>query len=107
MLYKFKSQVASDLIMLDAHGRQLLEIIGKAPGPQGIILAEQMPAALDALQRAVQHEEEAVKAAQDQARAEGQTLPEPQDVPLRQRVQPFKDLMQRSHAIGKDIVWGV
>ena len=51
--------------------------------------------------------EAALKVAQDKARAEGHTLPEPEGVQLRQRVQPFVDLLQRSHAIGQDIVWGV
>jgi len=107
MLYKFKSHVASDLIMLEPHGRLVLEIIGKDPSPQGIVLPEHMPAAMVALQHAVQREEAALKAAQEQARAEGLPVPEPEGVQLRQRVQPFLDLLQRSHAIGKDIVWGV
>ena len=46
MLYKFKSKNTGDVIMLEPHGRQVLEIIGKEAGPQGIILPEQMPAAL-------------------------------------------------------------
>ena len=49
MLYKFKSKNTGDVIMLEPHGRQVLEIIGKEAGPQGIILPEQMPAALLAL----------------------------------------------------------
>ena len=45
MLYKFKSQATADVIMLEVNGRQLLEIIGKQPGPHGIITAAQVPAA--------------------------------------------------------------
>ena len=37
MLYKFKTKAAGDLIMLEADGRRLLEIIGKDPGPTGIM----------------------------------------------------------------------
>jgi cyclopropane-fatty-acyl-phospholipid synthase len=33
MLYKFKSRAAADLILLEPQGRQILEIIGKTPGP--------------------------------------------------------------------------
>jgi ABC-type branched-subunit amino acid transport system substrate-binding protein len=40
MLYKFKSRSAPDLIMLEPHGRQILQIIGKTPGPTGIITAD-------------------------------------------------------------------
>ena len=37
MLYKFKSRVTGDLIMLEPNGRQVLEIMGKDPGASGII----------------------------------------------------------------------
>ena len=53
MLYKFKSRSAPDLIMLEPHGRQILQIIGKTPGPTGIITAAQIPAAMAALRAAV------------------------------------------------------
>ncbi len=45
MLYKFKSRAAADLILLEPQGRQILEIIGKTPGPTGIVTAAQIPAA--------------------------------------------------------------
>ena len=47
MLYKFKSKNAGDLIMLEPHGRRILEVIGKDTGATGIILPEQMPAAIE------------------------------------------------------------
>jgi len=53
MLYKFKSRAAADLILLEPQGRQILEIIGKTPGPTGIVTAAQIPAALAALEAAV------------------------------------------------------
>ncbi|NOK07304.1 DUF1840 family protein, partial [Myxococcus xanthus] len=31
MLYKFKSRSTADIIMLQAHGRQILQAIGKSP----------------------------------------------------------------------------
>ena len=50
MPYKFKSRATADLIMLDANGRKLLEIIGKSPDEvHGIITVEQVPAAVAAL----------------------------------------------------------
>ena len=53
MLYKFKSKAAADLIMLEPHGRQILEIIGKTPGNNGIVTAAQIPGAISALEAAV------------------------------------------------------
>lgn len=53
MPYKFKSRATADLIMLEANGRQVLEIIGKSPDDEhGIITAEQIPAAIAALEAA-------------------------------------------------------
>jgi len=52
MLYKFKSKATGDLILLEPQGKQILRIIGKDPGAQGIILPNEMLAAIDALQAA-------------------------------------------------------
>ena len=50
MLYRFKSRASPDFVMLELHARQLLDIVGKAPAPQGIITVEQIPAAIVLLQ---------------------------------------------------------
>lgn len=107
MLYKFKSKAAGDLIMLEPNGRRVLEIIGKAPGPQGIIEPPQMPAAVQALEAAIVREEAEQQAAIEQARAEGKVPPKFADVSLRQRALPFIDMLRRCEAAGKEIVWGV
>jgi cyclopropane-fatty-acyl-phospholipid synthase len=103
MLYTFKSKNTADLIMLVPHARQLLQIIGQDTGPQGIILAEHIPAALQALQEAVAREAGA-PVVQDTAE---NPLPEPQEqVTLRQRTQPFIDMLRRNHSAGHDVLWG-
>lgn len=107
MLYKFKSKAAGDLIMLEPNGRRVLEIIGKDPGPKGIIEPAQMPAAVQALETAIAREEADQQAAIDQARAEGKVPPTFADVSLRQRALPFIDMLRRCQAAGKEIVWGV
>ena len=56
-VYRFKSRETGDLVMLEPHGKRLLEIIGKDPGAQGIVLPQQMPAAIQALRDAVVQEE--------------------------------------------------
>ena len=99
MLYKFKSKTTGDLIMLEANGRRVLEIIGKEAGPRGIILPEQMPAAVAALQAAVALEESHDNESPDTA---------PRDsLGLRQRALPFIDMLQRNHKAGHEVVWGV
>ena len=107
MLYKFKSKAAGDLIMLEPNGRRVLEIIGKDAGPKGIILPEEMPAAIQALDRAIQREEAEQQAAIDEAKAKAQVPPRFSDVSLRQRAVPFIDMLKRCSAAGKEIVWGV
>ncbi len=105
MLYKFKSKNAGDLIMLEPNGRKVLEVIGKEAGPTGIILAEQMPAAIKALQDAITLEESHDESpGADDAQREA----EKGDAPgLRQRAMPFIDMLQRNHKAGTDVTWGV
>jgi hypothetical protein len=111
MLYKFKSRATADLILLEPHGKRLLELIGKAPGAQGIITASQIPSAVAALEAAVIEEErrreQAGKTADaDDAPAEGPDGREVDSVTLRQRAAPFLDMLRRSAADGHDVVWG-
>lgn len=106
MLYKFKSKNAGDVIMLEANGRRVLEAIGKDAGPTGIILASQMPAAIQALQDAIALEESTQQVVD--ADAEGDTGAVHGDAPgLRQRAMPFIDMLQRNHKAQTDVVWGV
>jgi len=99
MLYKFKSKDTGDVIMLEPNGRRVLEIIGKTPGPQGIILPEQMPAAIAALHAAIALEESQEKDAEVAASAEG--------VGLRHRALPFIEMLERNIKDGHEVVWGV
>jgi hypothetical protein len=107
MLFKFKSKAAGDLIMLEPNGRRVLEIIGKEPGPKGIIEPGQMPAAIAALESAIEREEAEHQAAIDEAKAKGQVPPKFDAVSLRQRAVPFIDMLKRCEKAGKEIVWGV
>ena len=109
MLYKFKSQAAAEVIMLQSSAEELLRIIGKAPGATGIITVEQIPAAIAALRQAVAESEAAEK-----SRAEASAAPdggddEEADEPVlpHQLVAPFVRLLEASAAEGKAVVWGV
>ncbi len=105
MIYKFKSQAAADVIMLQSNGDQMLTIVGKEPSPQGIITVEQIPAAIAALEAAI-----VVHEAVEAKRRENPGLVvevEGDSVMLRQRAEPFIDLLRVSAQAGKDVVWGV
>jgi hypothetical protein len=108
MLYKFKSKATGDLIMLEPNGRRVLQIIGKDPAPKGIILPEEMPSAISALEAAIAREEQEEQDAAAEAKADAKAVPRGGDnVSLRQRAVPFVDMLRRASGAGKEVVWGV
>jgi ABC-type hemin transport system ATPase subunit len=108
MLYKFKSKATGDLIMLEPNGRRVLQIIGKDPAPKGIILPEEMPGAISALEAAIAREEQEEQEAAAEAKADAKAVPRGGDnVSLRQRAVPFVDMLRRASGAGKEVVWGV
>jgi len=101
MLYKFKSAVTSDIIMLEANGQQVLRIIGKGDDLiKGIVTTAQIPAAIAAMEAAVVVDD----AAREQARATGNP---PGGISLRQRTLPLLDALRRCQQAQEQLVWGV
>ena len=108
MLYKFKSKTTGDLIMLEPNGRRVLQIVGKYDDDRrGILQAAEMPAAIAALEAAITQEEAERRAAEAEAAAKGEELPEAEGVSLRQRATPFIEMLRRCQAANKEVVWGV
>jgi len=111
MLYKFKSKAAGDVIMLQPNAQRLLEIIGKHssadPSLKGILLPEQMPQALSALQAAIEHDEAERQQAIAQAQAEHLSTPRFEEVSLRQRALPLMEMIRSCHQANEAITWGV
>ncbi len=98
MLYRFKSQVAAEVVMAQVSAEELLKIIGKPAGAQGIVTAAQAPAAIAAIRAAIEQREAAEKEGGGQFNA---------GISLRQRAAPFIALLEKTSAAGKDVVWGV
>ena len=111
MLYKFKSKAAGDVIMLQANGKRVLDIIGKGTGRDyegsGILQPMQMRDAINALNEAIEEEESEQKAAVALAVAEGKKAPPMDAVSLRQRAHPLLEMLKRCEKAGAEIVWGV
>lgn len=115
MLFKFKSQVTSDLIMLEADARRLLHIMLGHDPDKGIILLKDLPAAIAKLESAVA-QDEAARLLRSQA---AQKAPMPADtsqdatgetldpVRLAQRATPMLKLLKHCVADPSDMVWGV
>lgn len=106
-LYRFKSRETGDLVMLEPHGKRILEIIGKDPSAAGVILPQQMPGAAQALREAVAREEADQQRQREEAQAKGLPAPEFDSVGLRLRSTPFIEMMQRCEQAGVEMVWGV
>ena len=94
MLYKFKSKVTGDLIMLAPDAKRLLKIMGREDQVKGIFLAEQLRAAIEALENAVVLEEAA--GSQD-----------PKQISLRNRSQPMLKMLKACQDKSVDVMWGV
>ena len=119
MIYEFKSRATGSVIMTKAVAEWILQIIGKTPGRTGIITVEQMPGAVDALNRAIAQEKEELRAERRAMESVGSAPPnasdaekadlenDPYPVSLAQRAYPFIDLLKEAHRAGKDITWGV
>ena len=101
MLYKFKSDAGGDVIMLEASGRQVLEIMGKGFDAKGILLPDQMPAAKLALEAAIAQDESSGQ----EAELANDNAPKP--ISLRTRAWPLVTLMERSAKAKVPITWGV
>lgn len=113
MAYTFQSRATADLIMLEAPAQQILQLLEKTPGAPGIITAEQIPQALQALEQAVADDELRRKALEQAAPSEEEDgsaqaaamSAELGSVTLRQRVAPLADMLRRSAQEGKPVTW--
>jgi hypothetical protein len=106
MLYKFQSRAAADLLMLEPQGRRILQIIGKhEESRRGILRPAEMLAAIAALEAAMVDEERQAAEARENETDDGSNADE--TVSLRQRATPLIEMLRRSLAAGKDVVWGV
>jgi hypothetical protein len=113
MLFKFKSKVTGDLIMLEPNGLRILEIMGKSPDAQGIIQPVQMHMAIVAIEAVITQEEaqrEELTTKGSQALSDestGEMGSDHDTVSLRQRAQPMLEMLRRCQRSDADIVWGV
>jgi hypothetical protein len=108
MTFKFKSQAAQDLVMLQSHAQQLLQLIGKDAAASGILEPQDMTATLAVLKALPAPEAapaQADKGEHDDAPSDQGS--EGQQVSLRQRAWPLIQMIERAQAANKPIVWGV
>ncbi len=105
-LYRFKSRETGDLVMLQPHGKRILEILNKDTAT-GIIQPAEVPGAIEAIKAAVVAEEAEQKRLREEALAQGDVPPDFDSVGLRMRSAPFVEMLQRCAQAGVDVVWGI
>lgn len=107
MLYEFKSKATGTVVMTQKIAERLLAIIGKSPGPTGIIVPAQMPQAIAALEAAVAAEPAQPTTEQDDARDLDDEERAARAVTLAQRAWPLIDMLKSALAADREITWGV
>ena len=103
MLYHFVSKDAADVIMLKGDGEIALRFLGKDLTPQGIITAEQLPAAIAILQEVIQSHR-SVSSKVDKSENEYEALAEP-SVDISQRLVPLLKVLRIAHEGQKSVTW--
>ena len=102
MALTFRTKACGDVTMLDANAKQVLAIIGKEFGVRGVITAAEAATAAAKLRDAVAAESGDRGPDEDREPEAARNW-----VPLKTRVQPFVEMLDRAHARGADILWGV
>lgn len=102
MIYEFKSRATGSVVMTSDVAEALLHIIGKPKGPEGVIVPQAMPAAIDALNKAIALQKSASQSNHHTDDEDGKPK-----ISLGQRALPLIEMMQRAHGADKEITWGV
>ncbi len=108
-MFKFKSKVTGDLILLQAHGQQVLKAMGKPAEPQGIIQVQDLANCRQALEAAIaaQAEAEQHQAEASANAAEGASEDAPLPISFKHRALPMLDMLKQCEQAQVPIVWGV
>lgn len=109
MLIVFKSKAAGDVMMFGDVAHTLMEIMGKEPGPQGIVTVEQLPEAIARLKAAVA-QDKAERPVVDHDERIFEKTPEGgkrEHVSLARRAAPLIELLEYSLKEEVPVTWGV
>ena len=103
MLIIFSSQATAQVMMLDDLAKQLLAILGSQLETRGIMTVEQLPAAIQALEKAIAQDNQA---SEEKKEAE-EDRPSNEHLGLAQRAFPLLDMLRRALEKNKPVVWGI
>jgi len=97
------------LILLQAHGQQVLKAMGKPADPQGIIQVPDLAKCRQALEAAIAAQAEAEKnqAEVSTNAADGVAEDAPLPISFKHRALPMLDMLKQCEQAQVPIVWGV
>ena len=101
MLVTFKTPAYADIIMFGDVAKQLLKMMGHSGTVPSAMVAEEVPAALDRLKRAVEVE----GATEAQKPPESAEHPDDQNVSLKYRALPLIELLTAAARKHCDVMW--
>ena len=99
----FQSDASGDVMMFDDAAHRMMEIMGKDVSKRGVITVEQMPECIARLKAAIAEDRAKANPAGDEAEETGVAA----RVSLAQRALPLLELLERSLAREKQVLWGV
>ncbi|MBI5781574.1 MAG: DUF1840 domain-containing protein [Rhodocyclales bacterium] len=106
MLVTFKSDADADIFMYRKHAEPIVQLLGKDV-ERGILTLEELPQAIAKLEAAIEADRRAHpgmdEAEEEKAKEEGKDVP----VEFHRRAWPLLQMMKRSLAEKKPVVWGV
>ena len=106
MLIVFQSKAASDFVMLASHAHELLQIAGKAgQAPEGVFTAEQIPAALAALDQYSRDFDQRHPLAPDEVVDDQDDEAPGAAVPMRHRAQPLMEMLRLAAEQNTFVTW--
>lgn len=109
-LLVFRSKAAGEIFMFAETAHRIFEILGRKDTPRGVITAEDVPAALTAIEAAVEAERALDKAADEAAelasRSGDGTAP-PRPITLAQRAWPLIEMLRAARKKSVEVTWGI
>jgi hypothetical protein len=107
MLITFKSNAAADLLMYKTHAKPLLDTLGKDPD-QGIITADDMAAAIAALENEITLSKRQADADYDDSKdSHDDNLESGKQVSISARAFPLIEMMRAAQKENTFVMWGV
>lgn len=102
MALTFTCKACASITMLDANANHVLELIGKQRGARGVITAEEAPACIEKLKAAITAHAAEPPPCERQEPERAAAF-----VPLKARLGPFIEMLERADAGGAAVLWGV